>query len=385
MPRTAHDTGWLRKYLAFSSGYEMVGWISTTTGSPGPFATGRQGLLIMLMRSSKILLFLGFQVCLWVGLTVATRLSWFGYEPPGWDQLFLYTAFGFLFSSLLGAAFTKLFDRRALTQLLLAVLLTAVAAIAWRITTNAIEYHILEAGNAAYIFYGYIHNGRITTAQMLVWTAGFWAFHYYNRYMMQQTRADAAKAQAQAATLKLLQYQINPHFLFNALSGVDTLLLKNDNADARTMLGKLTDYLRQTLEGTPAVAVPLHVELQRVKGYLDIEKIRAGDRLKVRWQVPDAPLSIEVPNGILLPLVENAVRHGAINSRAGGYVLISVQAAKEYFLIVIENDTRGNTEAGFGIGLENTAARVETFYDRAATFDVDQKDGVFRVSLRVPI
>ncbi len=336
------------------------------------------------MQISKTRAFFGIQVFLWLALTVLTRLSWLGYEPPGWGRLFLYSALGLLYSSLLGAAFTRLFDQKIMKQMLLALLLTSICAVVWRATDNAIEFHILERNNEDFIFWGYIHNGRMTTAQMMVWATGFWAIFYYTSYTRQRHQAAAAQAQVQTARLKLLQSQINPHFLFNTLGGVDTLLLKNSVDDAREMLGKLTDYLRQSLENEPATEVPLELEVERAEGYLEIEKIRVGDRLRVLWHLPEPLPDVRVPTGILLPLVENAIKHGAINSRAGGYVDVAASVTDDHLLIKVKNDTKPTSDAGFGIGLSNTKDRLETLYGDAGSFSVTETEKTFTVTLGIP-
>lgn len=337
------------------------------------------------MHSKNIYLFLGVQTFLWSALTVLIRLSWFGYEPPRWSDLLLYTGLGLFYSSLLGAVFTRLFDNKAVHQLLLSLLFTAIAAMLWRVTDNAIGLHFVEEeASRPFTLLDYVHNGRTTTAQMMVWAAGYWAVFYYIGFTNQQARAKAAAAQAQAAKLRLLHYQVNPHFLFNALGGVDTLLLKNSVGDARKMLGMLTDYLRQTLEREPAATTPLELEIERVEGYLDIEKIRAGDRLSVRWHLPDILPEGDVPTGILLPLVENAVKHGAINSRAGGYLDIRVSVDSRHLIIQLENDVRQTSEPGFGIGLTNTRDRLETLYGDAASLLVESQSGTFRIIVKVP-
>lgn len=339
------------------------------------------------MLKVNVKFFLGIQITVWTAVAIISRLSWLGFEgtPPGWDRLATYSILGFLFSSALGAYFTRMYNWPVARQMLTAFLLTILAALFWRVSYNAVEFHIIERGNGDFLFWGYLHWGRTSATQMLVWAGVFWALHYYASYNQQRLQVAAVKAQAQAAKLLLLQYQVNPHFLFNVLSGVDTLLLKEDVQRARLMIEKLSDYLRQTLEQEPTAAVAIGTELERVENYLDIEKVRAGERLAVEWDLPYPLPDTLLPNGILLPLVENAIKHGAINSRAGGYLKISVMVDGEELCILFENDVRNDRKPGFGIGLSNTRDRLETFYGGLAHLSVVSREHVFSMCLTVPL
>jgi len=338
------------------------------------------------MVTANTYIFMGVQLGVWTAVAVITRLSWLGFdfEPPGWDSLISYAAIGLITSTALAAMFIRMYEWPIKRQLSGAIVLTILAGLLWRGVYNGFEYYVIEQSNDAFEFWGYFHDGRTSMPQMMVWSGAFWIIHYYNKYTQQRLQALAAKAQFQAAKLRQLQNQINPHFLFNTLGGLDTLLLKNSVSDARFMLGKLTDYLRQTLENEPNAEAPLAIEIGRTEGYLEIEKIRAGNRLKVNWHLPETLPDIAVPTGILLPLVENALKHGAINSRVGGYLDIVVSTDKTHLSIQLENDTRPTSKPGFGIGLSNTRDRLDTLYGNKASLTVSQHGNLFKAIIRVP-
>lgn len=338
------------------------------------------------MPSIASKMFLTVQAIAWFSLALLTWLSWlwFSDNTPGWDKLLTYSGLGFVTSTGLALLFKRTEDWSVRWQMGLAIIATLAAALGWRAAYNLIEYYVFEFDNPNYEYWGLFHYGRTSATQLLVWSGAFWSHYYYTSYSKQKLRAAKANAQAQAATLKLLQNQVNPHFLFNALSGVDTLLLKNDVASAREMIGKLSDYMRQTLEREPAPAVSLGTEIERVESYLDIEKIRAGARLHDEWDLPETLPNVELPNGILQPLVENAVKHGAINSRSGGFVKIQVTEEPASLLVRIENDMRHDPTPGFGIGLSNTRERLETFYAGRASLSAAGRGGIFTVMMRVP-
>ncbi len=339
------------------------------------------------MISPNVKFFLGTQAAIWTTLAIVTRASWIAFDapPPSWAELIIYSAMGFIVSTTLAGLFVRIFDWPIVRQALAALALALLAATIWRVSFNAVIYHLLEPGVHSTELREYFHWGSRSVTQLLVWAGGFWALRYYTGYREQKLQTAAANAQAQAAKLRLLQYQVNPHFLFNTLGNLDTLLLKGDVPSARLMLEKLSDFMRQTLERDPTPAVSLGTEIERLEGYLDIVKIRVGDRLDARWNLADPLPEAKLPNGILLPLVENAVKHGAINSREGGYVLIDIQQADETLVIKIENDMKDASEPGFGIGLTNTRERLDTFYGGRATMLPSGRDGRYSVIMRLPV
>ena len=134
------------------------------------------------MEISKTLWFFVVQTLVWSGLALVTRFTWIAPEcVPPWTNLLLYSAMGFVVSSGLGAVFLKLSNRSAIKQLIGAAALTLAAALLWRGTYNAFEFHILETANNTFEFWGYFHYGRMSTFQLSVWSAIFWMLHYYAR------------------------------------------------------------------------------------------------------------------------------------------------------------------------------------------------------------
>src|SRR5207247_130193 len=123
------------------------------------------------------------------------------------------------------------------------------------------------------------------------------------------------------AQLEALRMQLNPHFLFNTLNAISSLMLKDVNA-ANKMISRLGDLLRLALETRNQQEVPLHQELEFVQRYLEIEQIRFGDRLKVKMDLEPTTLEANVPNFILQPLVENAIRHAIEPLRADGQIIL---------------------------------------------------------------
>jgi len=217
------------------------------------------------------------------------------------------------------------------------------------------------------------------------------AFEYYRRFQAGRTRAAELSTQLAQAQLATLKMQIHPHFLFNTLNSIAALLHKDTEAADR-MIARLSDFLRLTLKSSDVPVVTLGQELEFLKTYLEIEKIRFQDKLVVEIKIEPDALEAQVPNLILQPIVENAVRHGIARQTAVGRLRIRARRDGNRLLIKIEDNGPGlknngnrKRESGNGVGLANTRARLEQFYDDFSFEIADKKnqDGTI-VNLNVP-
>ncbi|HEX8625850.1 MAG TPA: histidine kinase [Allosphingosinicella sp.] len=197
-----------------------------------------------------------------------------------------------------------------------------------------------------------------------------------------------ARTLAQTAQLTALRLQLNPHFLFNTLNAISSLIVTGRTRDGEAMLAKLCAFLRTALVGDGRSQVTLGEELETLQTYLEIESIRFGDRLTVEFAAPEALLEYPVPNFILQPLVENAVKHGvAPTSRP---VIVRVGARRDgddLILSVSDNGgaVAGSRSAGTGVGLDNTRRRLEVIYGPRGRVETLAHDDGFTVLLRVPV
>lgn len=329
---------------------------------------------------------LSSQLFLWLGVALITRFVWIDATPPTWTWVGIYVFLGLIFSSLLYLIYQRVINSPFLLQMTIIVVFSILLGLSWRMVFNVVEYHLLESANNQFKFWGYFHNSKSTVTQLLVWSGGFWMLHYYHQYLNQQQQACQAKLEAESATLKMLEYQLNPHFLFNVLASMDTLLLKENTLQARKMLEKLTDFLRSSLEHQPQVAVTLQREMQRIIDYLAIEQFRFGDRIRVVWNIPEQLPTINVPNGILLPLVENALKHGRIATSIGGELEVNLFTDEHYCHLSFENECcDGKPEQGFGIGLSNTRQRLANYYRGKAKLEIENEESDFKVVLSLPL
>jgi two-component system, LytTR family, sensor kinase len=224
--------------------------------------------------------------------------------------------------------------------------------------------------------------------QMLVYCAIVGIAHAY-KYYQRDSRHEVEKRQFQSALaateLKVLKMQLRPHFLFNTLHGISTLI-DEDSGSAKTMVIKVSSLLRRALEQRNSDLVPLKEEIKFVQDYLDLEKMRFGDRLTVNWSVDREIEQTLVPELILQPLVENAIRHGIATSREQGWIEITANRHDDNITVLVRNSS-GTKESphGTGLGLKNTAARIRTLYSDTARFSFEKPPmGIATATLTLP-
>jgi LytS/YehU family sensor histidine kinase len=197
-------------------------------------------------------------------------------------------------------------------------------------------------------------------------------FDYYQRYRERELRASELEKGLVQAKLHALQMQLNPHFLFNTLHSISSLMHKDVEAADR-MVMRLGDLLRAALASADTQEMTLRQELEFLERYLDIEQIRFGNRLTVKKNIEAATLEARVPNLILQPLVENAIRHGIEPwSRPGCIELGARRADNRLTLTVADNGAglRDQEPVEEGVGLSNTRARLRELYGEAHHFEL---------------
>jgi hypothetical protein len=201
-----------------------------------------------------------------------------------------------------------------------------------------------------------------------------------------------ARSLAQAAQLTALRLQLNPHFLFNTLNAISSLIVTGRSREGEKMLGKLSDFLRTALVADANGAGTLGEELEMLQTYLEIESVRFGDRLTVEFVTPNELLELPVPNLILQPLVENAVKYAVAPTT--GPVIVRVAArreGKDLLLTVSDNGRAGRgaspVEAppGTGVGLANTRRRLEVIYGARGRLETIAYDDGYTAIVRIPL
>jgi signal transduction histidine kinase len=214
------------------------------------------------------------------------------------------------------------------------------------------------------------------------------AVHFYDRSRERERRASALEAQLAKARLSALQAQLHPHFLFNALNAISTLL-RRDTRAAQDALASFSELLRLALSHSSQPEVSLREDVEFLRRYVEIQQTRLGDRLRFEEEIDPAAFDYLVPALLLQPLVENAIRHGIEPSPDPGVVRVTVHPNANRLLMTVEDNgaglsTKEQEGNGTGIGLQNLRSRLETLYGNQQSVDVTTRDGG-GVSVKVEI
>lgn len=202
----------------------------------------------------------------------------------------------------------------------------------------------------------------------------------------EELQAGRLAGQLAEARLALLQRQLQPHFLFNALQAISTLLHR-DPETADGLLLRLSTLLRAMLDTASGQTLRLDMELALTRKYLEIEQVRFRDRLRVEWSIEESVLGVEVPSLILLPLVENAIRHGLSPKVGPGRLKVSAHLEVGTLVLAVEDDGLGATlPLRPGVGTGNIRERLEAIYGGRARLDVETRpQGGFRARILIPL
>lgn len=223
---------------------------------------------------------------------------------------------------------------------------------------------------------------------IVAWGILYIALAYAGRVQRAERAAMAARAQAQAAQLRALRFQVNPHFLFNTLNSLSAQVMAGRKAEAEAMILNLSTFFRSSLASDPGEDVALADEIGMQRLYLDIEKVRFPERLCVEIDVPEALQSARVPALILQPLVENAIKHGVACSRTPVKLQIVARSDGERLVLSVTDNAQPDASPvpGNGIGMANVAARLKArFGDKAQVSSARTPGGGFAVCLEMPL
>ena len=215
------------------------------------------------------------------------------------------------------------------------------------------------------------------------------ALLYYRKFRAGELEQESLKAQLAQAELRALKMQLHPHFLFNTLHSISSLILE-DPPRANSMIARLGDFLRLTLEHSDEQFVTLKQEMEFVRCYLDIEQVRFGDRLTVRLAIDPVTFSAQVPHLILQPVVENAIQHAIAPRAAPGQIQVAASRVNDMLHVEVTDSGPGlvsnaNGIRGHGVGLRNVRARLEQLYGPGFSFQmINKSEGGLAVVFQLP-
>ncbi|MBS1135609.1 MAG: yehU2, partial [Burkholderiaceae bacterium] len=282
-----------------------------------------------------------------------------------------------------------LWSKRPVVLIPLVLCAAWTTALAWRVVINTSYARFVEDWMAKEPWYS-VFSGALSSTYLLVcWSGLYFGIKYYEMLQKQREEALQASALAQEAQVKMLRYQLNPHFMFNTLNAISTLILDGQGKVANQAIGRLSDFLRYTLDQDPMKKVTLRQELDALNLYLGIEQLRFGDRLRLEFEVDEAAQSGLVPSLILQPLVENALKYAVAPREEGGRLRIIAQLESGHLKLVVADDGPGlpvgvELGTGRGVGFRNTRERLAALYGEHQTLAVRFSRPGLRIEITLP-
>ncbi|MAD74382.1 MAG: sensor histidine kinase [Rheinheimera sp.] len=279
--------------------------------------------------------------------------------------------------------------RMILLVLVVALLIAAI----WTIVRNFNYWEIYRHGYRPDDWLQFIKDTPVAFYVMLSWSGLYFGIKYYQTLQLEKQKSLTATNKAHEAQLKMLRYQLNPHFLFNTLNAISTLVLINETDTANKMVTRLSDFLRYSLYKDPINRVPLEQELYAAKLYLEIEKVRFSERLTISFDIEQGTERALVPSLILQPLIENAIKYAVASQVSGGSIAITAKKFGHDLLLEVSDNGPGMPisdgiprNSASGVGLVNTKERLAALYDNdfALVLTHNEPKGL-KVNIRIPL
>ncbi|HEY0626938.1 MAG TPA: histidine kinase [Allosphingosinicella sp.] len=303
----------------------------------------------------------------------------------------LLTAAGYSLTLLMAAAYRRLIKLKPIITWATSIFIVLISSAAF----SAIE----TWSHATFVNPGLRPEGLAFLGAILLSFSllGFWSALYYgiNYYLLLEEQTDRLlrlEHQASAAQLAMLRYQLNPHFLFNTLNSISTLVLLKQTDRANAMLSRLSSFLRYTLVNEPTGQVTVEQEVETLKLYLEIEKMRFEDRLRPQFNIEPGAAQARLPSLLLQPLVENAIKYAVTPKEEGADIIIDARRAGDRVLITVV-DTGPGSDALYtvraaqstGVGLANIRDRLAQAYGADHRFETQTNiNGGFSVIIEIP-
>lgn len=268
------------------------------------------------------------------------------------------------------------------------VLSGATSVILWILITKYFVQAILPNAKDYLAYWDATFPYRVGTGVFIYGLIVLVYYLFVSLYNLSEKKAKEAQLESlvKETELKMLRSQINPHFLFNSLNSISSLTI-TDPEKARDMVIKLSDFMRYALSKKDEQPVSLRSELENLNLYLEIEKVRFGDRLSTEEIIEERCLEVKMPVMILQPLYENAIKHGVYESTESVLIRTKVSCNNGYLEIIISNnyDLTPASVKGTGTGLINVVRRLELVYGKKASIRTTKENSIYTVSLFIPV
>ncbi len=311
------------------------------------------------------------------------------------------TVTGFSISTILSVVYGRLINRRPLVTWGATVLVLAVS-VAISASINGWVLSLYQAGSDSTFVSLLLGVFYLDLTLLAAWTGLYYAINYFLQVEEQADRLERLEAQATGAQLAMLRYQLNPHFLFNTLNSISTLVLLKQTEAANAMLTRLSSFLRHTLVTQPGGKVTIAQEVDTLKLYLEIERMRFEERLRNEFRIDPAAEDALIPSLLLQPLVENAIKYAVSALEEGARIRLSAQVMGNTLRLTVSDTGPGaaaqkegelrlahappGKASSTGVGLANIRERLEQAYGEEHRFVIETPpDSGFTVIIEIPL
>lgn len=327
----------------------------------------------------------------WTGYFILRSLSGFANAMGAiWIvHTALLTATGYSLTLLMGSVFRRLIAMRPIFTLVLSLLVVVLSSATFSIIETWSVATFLKPGlrPVGVAYFGAI---LLNFALLAAWAALYYGINYFLLLEDEIKQREKLEGQASTAQLAMLRYQLNPHFLFNTLNSISTLVLLKQTERANAMLARLSSFLRYTLANEPTAKVTLAQEVETLKLYLEIEKMRFEDRLRPHFKIESETIGARLPSLLLQPLIENAIKYAVTPSENGADIWLTAHREGQAVRIEVADNGTGegsdlSASPSTGVGLANIRDRLTQAYGPAHGFTTRQNDkGGFSVIIEIP-
>jgi two-component system, LytTR family, sensor kinase len=343
------------------------------------------------LRSNRNVLFWSLHAAGWAAYAISQYFGALLYEKPvSYQQVIAIAAVaGFILSMPMRYIYRRLWGLSPGRTLLGVAVTCYVTALALRTVINISYRQLVEPEWQFKTLFEFAQGALSTMYLLLCWSALYFGIKYYETLQKQREAALRSAALAQEAQLKMLRYQLNPHFLFNTLNAISTLILDSQNRTANHAVMRLSEFLRYTLDQDPMKKVTLRQEIEALNLYLNTERLRFAERLRLEYAVEEPALDALVPSLLLQPLIENALKYAISPREEGGSIRIEGRARGAMLEIAVIDDGPGLRDGnvavdGRGVGLRNTRERLAVLYGESHRFTILNSHPGTRIEIGFP-
>ncbi|HKU16507.1 MAG TPA: histidine kinase [Steroidobacteraceae bacterium] len=349
-------------------------------------------MTLLQLKQNRNLTFWSLHAMGWSAYAIAQYLGAMLYgKAIAYNKVIIIAAVsGFVLSAWLRYLCRWLWNKPPAVMIGVGVISAYVTAFVWRLPVNLAYVALFPEEREHMVKWIDYTNGTVSSTYLMVcWMGLYFGFRYYESMQQQREAALRSSALAQEAQLKMLRYQLNPHFLFNTLNAISTLILDHRNTTANSAVTGLSEFLRYTLDQDPMKKVTVAQEVDALNLYLEIEKLRFGPRLTIEYAIDANASGMLMPSLLLQPLIENAIKFAVAPREQGGAIRIGAHVTGGMLQLEVSDDGPGMVDCsrltnGRGVGIRNTRERLQVLYGERGVVQVHNTEPGLRVALTFP-